>query len=100
VSCLCAYDLFAGRVVRRLGGRSWELPYRAVELPLAAPVASAGGRVDYVRVRVEGGAVSPLATGGAANLSTTVAADGFILVPAERADLAPGEQVNVWLYDG
>src|SRR5207249_4812812 len=27
VSCLCAYDLFAGRVVRRLGGRGWELPY-------------------------------------------------------------------------
>ncbi len=28
VSCLCAYDLFVGRVIRRLGGRSWELPYR------------------------------------------------------------------------
>lgn len=33
VSCLCAYDLFAGRVVRRLGGRPAGLPYRSAELP-------------------------------------------------------------------
>jgi molybdopterin molybdotransferase len=100
VSCLCAYDLFAGRAVRRLGGRSWELPYRTVALPLAAPIASAAGRVDYVRVKVAGGAVAPLATGGAANLSTTVAADGFVLVSADRESLGAGESVDVWLYDG
>src|SRR5207245_6640111 len=33
VSCLCAYDLFAGRAVRRLGGRPAELPYRTVTVP-------------------------------------------------------------------
>ena len=44
VSCLCAYDLFAGRVVRRLGGRAWDLPYRKATLPLAAKVVSAVGR--------------------------------------------------------
>src|SRR5437899_6736321 len=35
VSCLCAYDLFASRAVRRLGGRSVELPYRSSVLPLS-----------------------------------------------------------------
>jgi molybdopterin molybdotransferase len=100
VSCLCAYDLFAGRVVRRLGGRSWELPYRVLTLPLAARIVSAVGRVDYVRVRVAGSSVTPLAPGGAANLSTAVMADGFVLVPAERGALEPGEPVSVWLYDG
>jgi molybdopterin molybdotransferase len=100
VSCLCAYDLFAGRVVRALGGRAWELPYRTATLPLVAAVASAVGRVDYVRVKVDGGEAVPLAGGGAANLSTTVTADGFLLVPADRAALAPGELVSVWLYDG
>jgi molybdopterin molybdotransferase len=100
VACLCAYDLFAGRVVRRLGGRAWELPYREVRLPLAEPIASAVGRVDYVRVKVTDGRVVPIATGGAGNLSTAVAADGFVLVPHDRAGLAPGEAVHVWLYDG
>src|SRR5436190_23656754 len=50
VSCLCAYDLFAGRAVRRLGGRSGELPYVTTTLPLAAKVSSAVGRLDYVRI--------------------------------------------------
>jgi molybdopterin molybdotransferase len=99
VACLCAYDLFAGRVVRRLGGRAWELPYRMVTLPLAGKIASAAGRVDYVRVKVEGDAVFPLAMGGASNLSTAVAADGFVLVPRDCAALAPGDRVEVWLYD-
>ena len=98
VSCLCAYDLFAGRVVRRLGGRAWDLPYRRVALPLAANLTSAVGRVDYVRVRLANGAAEPIA-GGASALSTTVAADGFVLVAAERESLAAGEVVEVWLYD-
>ena len=51
VSCLCAYDLFAGRAVRRLGGRGAGLPYRNVSVPLAAKIVSAVGRVDYVRVK-------------------------------------------------
>ncbi|QDU22481.1 Molybdopterin molybdenumtransferase [Urbifossiella limnaea] len=99
VSCLCAYDLFAGRAVRRLGGRPVALPYRSAVLPLAAAVASAVGRVDYVRVRVEGGGAVPLG-GGASNLSGAVVADGFALVPAAREEMAAGEAVEVWFYDG
>jgi molybdopterin molybdotransferase len=99
VSCLCAYDLFAGRVVRRLGGRAWELPYRRESLPLAAKVVSAVGRVDYVRVKVGGGQATPVAVSGASILSTTVAADGFVLVDRDREGHAPGEVVEVWRYD-
>lgn len=99
VSCLCAYDLFAGRVVRRLGERPWELPYRRATLPLAAAVQSAVGRVDYVRVKLAVGCVEPVAAGGASRLSTAVAADGFVLVPPDRDRLEPGEAVEAWLYD-
>jgi molybdopterin molybdotransferase len=98
VSCLCAYDLFAGRTVRRLGGRPTALPYRSAVLPLGAAVPSAAGRVDYLRVKVEQGAALPLA-GGASNLSGAVVADGFALVPADRTELAAGEPVEVWFYD-
>jgi molybdopterin molybdotransferase len=99
VSCLCAYDLFAGVAVRRLGGRPTELPYRRRPLPLARKIASAIGRVDYVRVRVGGGRVEPLATSGASVLSSTTRADGFVLVPRDSEGHAAGEEVTVYLYD-
>ncbi len=99
VSCLCAYDLFAGRVVRRLGGRSPELPYRTLTLPLGHKLASAIGRVDYVRVAVRDGLVEPLATSGASILSSTTRADGFVLVPRDSEGYPPGESVRVYLYD-
>jgi molybdopterin molybdotransferase len=99
VSCLCAYDLFAGRAVRRLGGRGVELPYRSSCLPLARKIASAVGRVDYVRVLVRNGQVEPIATSGASILSSTTRADGFVLVPRDSEGHAPCESVQVFWYD-
>ncbi len=99
VSCLCAYDLFAGRAIRRLGGRAPELPYRAVRLPLGRKIVSVVGRVDYVRVQVADGQVEPLATSGASILSSTTRADGFVLVPRDSEGQAAGEEVTVYLYD-
>jgi molybdopterin molybdotransferase len=99
VSCLCAYDLLAGRAVRRLGGRPPDLPYGRVVLPLARKISSAVGRVDYVRVVVRDGGVEPLATSGASVLSSTTRADGFVLVPRDSEGHAPGETVCVYLYD-
>ena len=86
-------------MVRRLGGRAWELPYRKAALPLAAKIVSAVGRVDYVRVKVENGRATPIAVSGASILSTTVMADGFVLVDRDREGFAPGEVVEVWMYD-
>jgi molybdopterin molybdotransferase len=99
VSCLCAYDLFAGRAIRLLGGRCPELPYRQKELPLADKISSAVGRVDYVRVRIHEGHAEPLAVSGASLLSTTTAADGFVLVPRDSEGYPPGEVVTVYHYD-
>lgn len=99
VSCLCAYDLFAGRAVRRLGGRSPEMPYRSCLLPLAHKIVSAVGRVEYVRVQVVEGWVEPLAARGASILSSTTRADGFVLVTRDSEGHAPGDQVRVFLYD-
>lgn len=99
VSCLCAYDLFAGRAVRLMGGRPVDLPYRTVTVPLARKLASAVGRVDYVRVQVRDGQAEPLATGGAAILSSTTRADGFALVPRDSEGYAAGETIRVFVYD-
>ncbi|MBY0397943.1 MAG: molybdopterin molybdenumtransferase MoeA, partial [Thermoleophilia bacterium] len=100
VSCLCAYDLFAGRVLRRRGGRPAAGPYRTIERPLAHKLVSAVGRVDYARVRLVDGAVEPLAVSGASILSSATRADGFVLVPADLEGYPAGASVTVWLYDG
>jgi molybdopterin molybdotransferase len=99
VSCLCGYDFFAGRAIRALGGRSRSWPYRAVHARLARKISSPIGRLDYARVRLtDGGAVEPLAVGGASVLSSTTRADGFVIVPADSEGFAPGSDVKVWLY--
>ncbi len=99
VSCLCAYDLFAGLAVRRLGGRPDAMPYTVRAQPLARKIVSMVGRVDYVRVQSRNGLVEPLAVGGASVLSSTTRADGFVLVPADLEGYAEGTVVSVYLYD-
>jgi molybdopterin molybdotransferase len=98
VSCLCAYDFFAGPSIRALGGRSRNWPYRTVELPLARKVVSESGRVDYLRVRIVEGAVEPLMTSGASILSSTTKADGVVVVERDREGFAEGTVVTVHLY--
>ena len=99
VSCLCAYDLFAGRAVRRLGGRQPEWPYRSSVVPLERKLVSAVGRVDFALVTVRDGRADPLAIGGASALSSATRADGFVLVPADLEGYPAGAAVTVWRYD-
>jgi molybdopterin molybdotransferase len=99
VSCLCAYEFFAGPVIRALGGRSRAWPHRRVRLPLARKISSAVGRTDYVRVAVEAGYATPIATSGASILSSTVRAAGCVIVPRALEGMPEGAEVEVLLYD-
>ncbi|HEX5138234.1 MAG TPA: gephyrin-like molybdotransferase Glp [Planctomycetota bacterium] len=98
VSCLCAYDFFAGRAIRRLAARHPDWPYTRVRMPLARKIASQLGRTDYVRVRIEEGKVVPLAIRGAAILTSTTRAHGFLVVERDLEGYAEGETVAVFLY--
>ncbi len=98
VSALCAYDFFAGRAIRALGGRSKEWPYRSVRGTLARKISSPIGRVDYARVKFEDGRVEPLSVSGASVLSSTTRADGFVIVDDDSEGFAAGSEVDVWLY--
>jgi molybdopterin molybdotransferase len=98
VSCLCAYDFFAGRAIRALGGRDKAWPYRRLRGRLTRKISSPIGRLDYARVQVADGGVEPLAVGGASMLSSTTRADGFVIVPDDSEGFAPGTDVEVWLY--
>jgi molybdopterin molybdotransferase len=99
VSCLCAYEFFAGPAIRAMGGRPLAWPHRRVHLPLARKVSSAIGRVDYVRVTVENGRVVPISTSGASILSSTVRATGAVIVARGCEGMPEGEEVEVLLYD-
>lgn len=99
VSCLCAYDFFGGPIVRKLGGRAKDWPYRPVERPMGRKLASVVGRVDYARVLLADGAIEPIATSGASILSSTTRADGFVVVPSDLEGYPVGAVVTAWLYD-
>lgn len=99
VSCLCAYDFFAGPTIRVLSGGRWESPYRSGRGRLRRKLTSAIGRVDYARVQWDDGAVVPLAIGGASVLSSTTRADGFVIVAQDSEGFAEGAEVDVYFYD-
>src|SRR5580658_9021506 len=98
VSSLCAYDFFAGRAIRALGGRGKEWPYRAVFGRLNRKISSPIGRLDYARVRIADGLVEPLAVTGASVLSSTTRAGGFVIVGEDSEGFRAGDEVEVWLY--
>jgi molybdopterin molybdotransferase len=98
VSTLCAYDFFAGRAIRALGGGSTSWPYRSIRATLARKISSPIGRLDYARVKVIAGRVEPIAVGGASILSSTTRADGFVIVADDNEGFPEGAEVEVWLY--
>jgi len=98
VSSLCAYDFFAGRAIRALGGRTKEWPYRKISGRLSRKISSPIGRLDYARVKFQDGVVEPLAVGGASLLSSTTRADGFVVIGDDSEGFAAGADVDVWLY--
>jgi molybdopterin molybdotransferase len=99
VSALCAYDFFAGRAIRAMGGLSKSWPYRTVRGTLRRKISSPVGRLDYARVRLVDGQVEPLTIGGASVLSSTTRADGFVIVCDDSEGFAAGAEVEVWMYD-
>jgi len=98
VSALCAYDFFAGRAIRVIAGRPKVWPYRSVRATLARKISSPIGRLDYARVRLEGGRVEPLSVSGASVLSSTTRADGFVIVDEDSEGFPAGADVDVFLY--
>ena len=68
-------------------------------------VARAGGgrhvlvQHEEVDVALGNDGVTPIATSGASILSSTVRADGAVIVPRQLEGMAAGSEVEVLLYD-
>lgn len=99
VSCLCAYDFFAGRFIRQVSGLDKSWPYVKTRLPLSKKIVSTIGRTDYARVNISVDGVVPIAISGASILSSTSKADGFCVIPQDSEGLAEASNIDVFLYD-
>jgi molybdopterin molybdotransferase len=97
--CLCAYDLLAGRLIRRLGGRSSQLPYPVRQAVVGRKIVSSIGNFELVQVHLVSGEVVPLGSAGSGGLAAAARAEGFVLIPAPLEGYRPGGQVSVYLYD-
>lgn len=103
LACLCAYDLFAGRLIRRLGGRGLQLPYPVRHATVGRKIVSSIGNLELCRVRLLSGEAAgraiPVSSADSGGLASAARADGFVLVPASLEGYAPGTSVAVYLYD-
>lgn len=99
LACLCAYDLFGARLLRRLAGRPGSLPYRRREITLSRKLVSRIGQMELARMRIDGDCAEPLAVADDRLLASGVRADGFALLAENSEGLAKGSRVEVYLYD-
>jgi molybdopterin molybdotransferase len=98
LDCLSAYEMLAGRLIRRLGGRAPELPFAVVEAEVGRKIVSMIGVVDVCRVRLEGGKVEAIGSAESGGLASAMRADGFVVIPAPLEGYAPGARVRVYVY--
>lgn len=98
LACACAYELLAGRLVRRLGGRDARLPHETLEVEVSRKIVSTVGFVDVCQVRRIGGRIEPVGVVEFGGLGAAVRSDGFVVVPAPLEGWPPGARVTVHLY--
>ncbi len=99
VAAMFAFEAIVRPAMQKMLGAQLKSPYFKIRATLAGKVASELGRRDYVRVRfVDENSVEPISTSGSGVITTTVKADGFIVVPEDVELLAEGEEVEVYLY--
>jgi molybdopterin molybdotransferase len=99
LACLCAYDLIVARMLRRLAAKPDLLPYRRQTFTLSRKLVSRIGQLEIARMRLVGNFTEPLAVADDRLLSSSIRADGFVLLPENSEGYAEGSQVEVYLYD-
>jgi molybdopterin molybdotransferase len=99
LAAFCAYDMFAGRLIRSMGGHDPRLPYPVIHLWIKRKIVSEVGQVDIVRVRTSGHVAEPVCSEDSGGLASVARADGFVVIPATLEGFPPGARVPVYLYN-
>jgi molybdopterin molybdotransferase len=99
-ACLWAYELFAGRAIRRRAGRDPALPFRQCEMTTIRKIVSVIGMTEICPVRcLSGNRMEPIASAAAAGLAAMAAADGFVIVAEGSEGVPEGARVTVHLRE-
>ena len=103
VSSMVCFEEFVAPLLRRMMGNP-RLHRRTVTARLAHPLRMKPGRTEFVRVQLTSDASGYLAsstgTQSSGVLLSMARADGLLVLPAECAGMAAGEQVTVQLLNG
>jgi molybdopterin molybdotransferase len=96
------YEIFIRPIISKmLGNKSSRIFRKTIMASMTKGVASASGRQDHIRVRVEAGengnAAIPV-MGKSGLITTLVAADGVVIIPENKLGIDPGENVIVNLF--
>ncbi|QJE73490.1 molybdopterin molybdotransferase MoeA [Aerophototrophica crusticola] len=92
-----AYEMLAGRLIRRLAGLPPGLPHPVMPVPLAVKLVGEVGATRLVPVRLSPQGAVPLPP--CPGLAQLVRADGFVLVPPHVEGWPAGTEVAVRLFD-
>jgi len=97
--CLWGYELIAGPVIRRLGGRVSQLPFPSRTMTTARKIVSEIGTLEIHAVRcLDESTVEPMASFSEAGLMPAVRGDGFVLVPEPSEGYPHGATVSVYFH--
>jgi molybdopterin molybdotransferase len=103
-SAMVIFLVFVRPLILKMSGRKGEGGvHSTVKAILERNLESAGGREDYVRVklvRTSNGLLARPVFGKSGLISTMVEADGLICIDREAEGLYQGEEVEVMLFDG
>lgn len=101
-SALVLADIFLVPLIRAYSGLGFTTPNRrTVRAFMGRSMASASGRVDYIRVAVtatNGRLTAEPILGKSGLITTMVKADGCVIIPMAKEGLEAGEEVEVILF--
>jgi molybdopterin molybdotransferase len=99
-ACLLSYELFAGRAIRRLGGRDPALPYPSRTVTTDRKIVSSIGATEICPVRLRSdGRIEPIVSFAEIGLMAAVQAHGFVIIPEASEGYPSGASVTAYLYD-
>ena len=99
-ACLLSYELFAGRAIRRLGGRDPALPCRSRMVTTARKIVSSIGATEICPVCLRSdGRIEPIVSFAEIGLMAAVQADGFIIIREASEGYPSGASVTAYFYD-
>jgi molybdopterin molybdotransferase len=100
-SALIVFHLFGIPILEKLSGERTVKTDLRLEARITRNVASAVGRSDYIRVKIEqrpDGLWAEPVFGKSGLISTLVASDGMVEIPANQEGIREGEIVKVQLF--